>query len=56
MTALHQLSLHALSQLIARREIRALDLTDALIARADVAPEVFVLPPSSARGWWRSTR
>ncbi len=44
MTALHQLSLHALSLLIARREIRALDLTDTLIARADVAPEVFVLP------------
>ncbi|KMK64881.1 amidase [Puniceibacterium sp. IMCC21224] len=35
MTKLHELGLHALSGLIAAREISALDLTDALIARCE---------------------
>jgi aspartyl-tRNA(Asn)/glutamyl-tRNA(Gln) amidotransferase subunit A len=44
MTDLHALDLHTLTRLIERRDLRALELTDALIARADRVPHVFATP------------
>jgi len=43
MTKLHKLGLHALSGLIARREVSALELTDALIARCEAVTETHAL-------------
>ncbi|EPX76630.1 amidase [Salipiger mucosus] len=66
MSGLHELSIHELSGLVSRRELGALELTDALIARAEAVPGVFVTPTFElaremacaadreiARGAWR---